>query len=524
MPQKRLSMRKINEVLRLKYACGLSSRAIARSCGLARSTVGEYLRRAEEAGLRWPLPDDLDDAQLEARLFPPPPVAQPDERPLPDWPEIHQEMKRHKGTTRFLLWQEYKVVHPDGYQYSRFCELYDQWRGRQDLVMRQVHRAGENLFIDYAGQTVPVVDPQTGEVRQAEIFVAVLGASSYSYCEATWTQSLPDWIASHVRAFGFFGGLPEVLVPDNLKAGVTSPHLYEPDLNPTYQDLAQHYLVAVVPARVRRPQDKAKVEAGVQVVERWILARLRKLTFFSLAELNAEIARLLRELNERPFQKLAGSRRSLFEELDRPALRPLPAAPYEYAEWKQAKVHIDYHIEADKRYYSVPSQLVGQRCDVRLTAATVEVFHGGQRVASHLRGHRRGSHTTVLAHMPESHRQHAEWTPERLIRWAGESGEAVAEMIRRLLERRPLPQQGYRSCLGVMRLGERYGHDRLEAACRRGLATGACSYKSLESILKSGLDRQPLGKVEAVPAIEHGNIRGADYYAPSLPFADEGGR
>lgn len=518
-------MRKISEVLRLKHSCKLSTRAIARSCGIVHSTVGEYLRRADEAGLTWPLPDDLDEAQLEAQLFPPPPAIQPDQRPLPDWSEVHLEMKRHKGVTRFLLWQEYKAASPDGYQYSRFCELYDQWRGRQDLVMRQTHRAGEKLFIDYAGQTVPVVDRKTGEVRESQIFVAALGASSYAYCEATWTQSLPDWIASHVRAFGFFGGVAEVLVPDNLKSGVTSPHLYEPDLNPTYQELASHYVVAVVPARVCRPKDKAKAESGVQVVERWILARLRKQIFFSLAELNEEIVRLLQELNERPFQKLEGCRRSLFEELDRPALRPLPDTAYEYAEWKQAKVHIDYHVDAGRHYYSVPSELVGQRCEVRLTAATVEVYHRGRRVASHRRSHHRGGHTTQREHMPESHRQHAEWTPERLVRWAAEAGDATAEVARHILERRPLPQQGFRSCLGVMRLGKRYGHARLEAACQRALRTGACSYRSLESILKNGLDQQPLPMVvEVAPPIEHGNIRGADYYAPELPLLEKGNR
>jgi transposase len=518
-------MRKIKEVLRLKHSCGLRDRAIARSCNIARSTVGEYLRRAAAAGLAWPVSEDLDDAQLEAVLFPPPPSIPSEQRPLPDWHQVHLQLKRHKGVTRFLLWQEYKADHPDGYQYSRFCDLYDQWRQCQDPVMRQIHRAGEKLFLDYAGQTMPIVDRRTGEVRQAEIFVAVLGASSYTFCEATWTQALPDWIASHVRALRFFGGLPEVLVPDNLKAGVTSPHLYEPDLNPTYQELADHFLVAVVPARVRRPQDKAKVESGVQVVERQILARLRARTFFSLAELNEAIAELLVQLNEQPFQKLSGSRRSVFEELDRPALRPLPETPYEYAEWRGAKVNIDYHVEVARHYYSVPHGLVGQRCDVRLTDAVVEVYHRSRRVASHRRSGRRGGHTTVHEHMPQAHREHAEWTPERLVRWAATSGEAVAVVVHEILARRPLPQHGFRSCLGVMRLGERYGGDRLEAACRRATATGACSYKSVESILKSGLDRQPLpGNDSAPPPIRHDNIRGACYYAPELPLGEEGDR
>jgi transposase len=525
VPNKRLSMRKIKEVLRLSHDCQLKHRAVARSCGIARSTVAEYLRRAGEAGLGWPLPEDLDEGRLEALLFPPPPAVPAQERPQPDWQRLHLELKRQKGVTLFLLWQEYKAAHATGYQYSRFCDLYGEWRGRADLVMRQQHRAGEKLFVDYAGATVPVVDRLTGEVQQAQIFVAVLGASSYTYCEATWTQSLPDWIGSHVRALAFLGGVTEVVVPDNLKAGVTSPHLYEPDLNPTYQEMARHYGLAVVPARAARPRDKAKVEAGVLLVERWILARLRKRTFFCLTELNDEIARLLEQLNEKPFQKLAGSRRSLYEELDLPALRPLPAVPYEFAEWKQVRAHIDYHVEVARHYYSVPYQLVSQTCEARYTSATVEIFHRGRRVASHPRNHRRGGYTTLPEHMPESHRQYAQWTPERLVRWAGESGEAVAAVAHRILEARPHPQQGYRACLGVMRLGKQYGPERLEAACRRALATGACSYKSLASILKSGLDRQPLPKADAAaPRIVHGNIRGPEYYAPALPLTEKGGR
>jgi len=525
VPRERLSMRKIKEVLRLKRSCGLTNRAIAHSCGIAPSTVGEYLRLSAAAGLTWPLAAELDDAALEALLFPPSPSLAAGQRPQPDWVHLHLELKRHKGVTLFLLWQEHKAVYPEGHQYSRFCELYSQWRGRQDLVMRQTHRAGEKLFIDYAGPTVPVVDRVTGEIRQAQIFVAVLGASNYTYCEATWTQTLPDWIASHVRALQYLGGVPEVLVPDNLKSGVTSPHLYEPDLNPTYQEMASHYGVAVLPARVCRPKDKAKVEAGVQLAERWILARLRHRTFFSLAELNQAISELLQVLNNKPFQKLAGSRRSLWEELDRPALRPLPVSPYEYAEWPKVRVHIDYHVAVDKHYYSVPHQLVGLRCEARVTAATVEVLHRGRRVASHVRSHLKGRYTTLPEHMPEHHRQYAKWTPERVVRWAGESGEAVSAVATRIIASRPHPQQGYRSCLGVMRLGKQYGNDRLEAACRRALATGACSYKSLASILKSKLDQQSLPQTAApAPAIEHDNIRGADYYAPALPFATEGGR
>jgi transposase len=517
-------MRKIKEVMRLKYGCGVSNRDIARSCGIARSTVAEYLRRVQGAGLRWPLPEDLDEARLEALLFPPPPALTSEARPQPDWRRLHLELKKHRHVTLMLLWQEYKAENPEGYQYSRFCDLYGEWRGRQDLVMRQQHRAGEKLFIDYAGQTVPVIDRQTGEIRQAQIFLAVLGASSYTYCEATWTQSLPDWIASHVRAFRYLGGVPEVLVPDNLKAGVTSPHLYEPDLNPTYQEMAKHHTVAVVPARSGRPKDKAKVEAGVLVAERWILARLRNREFFSLAELNAAIAELLEELNAAPFQKLPGSRRSLFEDLDRPALRPLPAVPYEYAEWTKVRVHIDYHVQVAKHYYSVPYQLVGKQCEARATAATVEIIHRGRRVASHARSARKGGYTTVREHMPPQHRALVEWTPQRLVSWAAQAGEATAALVSHILEHRPHPQQGFRPCLGVMRLGKRYGQDRLEAACRRAVASRAYSYRSVESILKNGLDQQPLPEPpRPKPPIEHDNVRGADYYAPALTL-DPGGR
>lgn len=515
-------MRKIREVLRLYWGLGVSRGLIARSCSVARSTVGEYVRRAEEAGLSWPLPAEWDDGELERRLFPPRALIASEERVLPDWFEIHREMKR-KGMTRFLLWQEYRAVYPEGYQYSRFCDLYRAWRGKQSVVMRQTHRAGEKLFVDYAGQTVGIVDPQSGELREAQIFVAVLGASNYAYAEATWTQSLPDWIASHVRTFHHLNGVVEILVPDNTKVGVTSPHLYEPDLNATYQDMARHYNVAVVPARVRRPKDKAKVEAGVQIVERWILARLRHRTFFSLDELNRAIAELLFDLNNRPFQKLPGSRRSLFEELDRPALRPLPVEPYEYAEWKKARVHIDYHVEVDRHFYSVPYQLVGQELDVRLTANTVEMFHKGKRVASHKRSHRVGGYTTLADHMPAAHRHYAEWTPERLVRWAGEAGGAVSKLVEAILSSRPHPQQGFRSCLGIMRLGKTYGHERLEAACRRALHLKSYRYKSVESILKNGLENRPLpgSRAPAGPVIRHTNVRGAEYFAETLlPFSE----
>ena len=504
-------MRKIREVLRLRYEVGLSARQVAASVQIARSSVGEYERRLTAAGLSWPLPEGLSDTDLERRLFPPLLMMPADTRPVPDWPGIHEELRK-PGVTLMLLWEEYRAAHPQGFAYSWFCEHYRTWAGRLDRVMRQTHRAGEKLFVDYAGQTVEVIDPHTGEVCTAQIFIAVLGASNYTYAEATWTQTLPDWTGAHVRAFQFFGGVSEVVVPDNLRSGVSRACRYEPDLNPSYAELAEHYGVAVVPARVRRPRDKAKAEGGVLLVERWILAALRHRTFFTLKELNAAIATLLERLNNRPFKKLPGTRRIAFEQIDQPALQPLPATPYVFATWKKVRVHIDYHVEVDGHYYSVPYALVKQPLDARLTDNTLECFHKGQRVASHVRSHRKGRHTTVTEHMPKAHREYAEWTPQRLVRWAEKTGPAIAGVITQVLAR-PHPQQGFRSCLGIMRLGERFGQDRLEAACRRALLLGACRYKSLESILKRGLDRQPLPKQQELALPEaHDPLRGPGYY------------
>jgi len=505
-------MRKLRDVLRLKFDGGQTNRRIARSCHISRPTVADYLLRFEEARLVWPAAAALNDATLEHKLFPPAPAVSTTERTVPDWHHVHHEL-RGKGVTLTLLWHEYKAAHPEGFQYSWFCDQYRAWAMKLDVVMRQDHRAGEKLFVDYAGQTAEVVDRRTGEIRQAQIFVAVLGASNYTYAEATWTQQLPDWIGSHVRAFEFLGGTSEILVPDNLRSGVFKAHRYEPDLNPTYADLASHYGVAVLPARARKPRDKAKAEAGVLLVERWILAVLRHRTFFSLEELNREIARLLERLNTRAFKKLPGTRRELFEQLDRPALRPLPAQAYELAEWKKVLVNIDYHVDIEGHYYSVPYQLVRKPLEARFTARTVECFHKGQRVASHRRSHLKGHHTTVPEHMPQSHRHYAEWTPQRLIAWAEKTGPATASVVRTVLERRAHPQQGFRSALGIMRLGKSFGEERLEAACRRALKLGACSYKSIDSILRQGLDRKALPEQQELGlSIEHDNLRGSDYY------------
>lgn len=513
MAFKRLSMRKIQQVLRLHFTARLSIRAIARSINASPSTVGDYIRRAQVAGLSWPLPQGMSESALEQRLFPPA-IPTHAERPLPDWPTVHRELRR-KHVTLALLWQEYKVEHPDGLQYSWFCQQYREWAGKVDLVMRQSHRAGEKLFVDYAGDTVPIIDRHTGELSQAQIFVAVMGASNFTYAEATASQTLPDWCAAHVRALRYLGAVPEIFVPDNTTTAVTRAHRFDPELNATYHDLACHYDAVIIPARVRKPRDKAKVEGGVLLVERWILAALRNRDFFSLGELNAAIAELLERLNDRPFKKLPGSRRSLFESLDRPAMQPLPTEPYVFAQWKKVRVHIDCHIELERHYYSAPHQLVGKQLMARYSAATVELFHRGERVASHRRSHLKGAATTVDDHLPEAHRRYAQqWSPQRFIRWAAAFGPATERLITDVLNRRRHPEQSYRSCMGILRLGKTYSDIRLERACARALTLGTTSVRSIESILKHRLDEQPELIDDDTPALptDHDNIRGPSYY------------
>jgi len=421
---------------------------------------------------------------------------------------------KKKGVTLALLWEEYKAVYPEGYQYSQFCELYRRWRGTLKVWMRQEHRAGEKLFVDYSGRTVDIVDPVTGEAKPAQIFTAVLGASNYTYAEATWTQSLPDWIGSHQRAFHYFGGVSELVIPDNLRSGVSKACRYDPDINPTYSDLAHHYQTAILPARVRKARDKAKVEAGVLLVQRWILAALRNRTFFSLTELNEAMAELLEKLNHKPFKKLPGSRKSLFESLDKPALKPLPQSPYQYAQWKKARVNIDYHIEVDRHYYSLPYQLAGKRLDVRITSKTIECFDKGRRVASHRRMYKPWAFTTLPEHMPKNHREYLKWTPSRLLNWAAKIGPSTAHLAQSVMDLKPHPQQGFRTILGILRLEKTYGADRLEAACQRALDIKARSYRSVASILKNGLDKRPaLVREGDGPPLRHTNIRGAEYYS-----------
>jgi transposase len=414
MPAERLSMRKVREVLRLKYACGASERVIARSVGIGRTAIGEYIRRAAVIGITWPVPEELDDAALERKLFAPAGYNPPRSQPLPEWGHIHAELRR-RGVTLALLWEEYRGHHPAGYGYSRFCDLYVEWRHGITATMRQTHAAGEKLFVDFAGDTLPVFDGLTGEVRAAKIFVAVLGASNYTFAQARFSEALPDWIGAHVDALTFLGGVPRALVCDNLKAGVTAASRYEPGVNRTYQDLAAHYGTTIMPARPRKPRDKAKVEAAVLIVQRWILARLRNRRFFSLAELNVAIRTLVDELNARLMRRLGASRREFFDTIDRPALMPLPAEPYQYAEWRRARVAPDYHVEVAGHFYSVPSRMIRQVVEVRATEATIEVFHRGSRIASHARSGVKRRHTTIPEHMPSAHRRYAFWTPARLL-------------------------------------------------------------------------------------------------------------
>jgi transposase len=510
MATERLSMRKTREILRQKWELGRSHRQVGESLGISLGVVSLALDRARKAGLDWAAAATLAEDELEARLYPATVAAT---RPLPDFGKVHAE-RRRPGVTLELLHLEYLEQYPAGYRYTQFCERYREWLKSHRLTMRQEHRAGDKEFVDYSGKKPAIVDRETGERIEVELFVAALGASNFTYAEATMTQRGPDWIASHVRAFEYFGGVVAALVPDQLKSGVTLPCRYEAGVQRTYEEMARHYGTTVLPARPVRPRDKAKVEVAVQVAQRWILARLRNQTFFSLDELNHRIWELLEELNNRRMRVYGCSRRELFERLDRPALRPLPQERFVYGEWKTARVNIDYHIELEHHYYSVPHTLIHELVDGRFTATTVEVFHKGRRVATHARSYTRGRHTTIAAHMPQVHQKHLEWTPSRIIHWAQTIGPNTARLAEAILAERTHPEHGYRSCLGILRLGKRYGDARLEAACGRAFAVGARSYRHVDAILKNGLDRVPLGLAEEVAPQrgDHENVRGRDYY------------
>jgi transposase len=511
-------MRKIKEVLRLRFECQLSEREIARSCQISRTTVTDYLRRAAITRLDWAEANALGEVQLIERLFPTPTVVNPEagQRPLPDFQYIYDQLRTYRkfNLTLTQIWTEYKEVHPDGYQYSQFCEHYRRWRGKLDYVMRQEHRAGEKLFIDYC-DGLSFINPLTGEIVLTQLFVAVWGASNYTYAEATLSQTLPDWTRSHVHAFAYFERVPHVLVPDNLKSGVDKACKYEPELNPTYTEMAEHYGCAVLPARPYHPRDKAKVETGVLIAQRWILAVLRHRTFYSLTEINIAIRECLERLNTRRLRHAQKSRRVLFESLDYPSALPLPPSHYEYAEWLKARVNFDYHIEVDRHYYSVPFQLLREKLDVRQTASTIEAFHKGKRIAAHARSSVKGGYTTLREHMPPRHAAYAEWSPARFIQWASKIGQATAHLVEQVLSGRSYQEQAFRSCMGIIQLSRSYTPERVEAAAHRALKYRTYSFRSMKAILAGGLDQRPDNEEPAFPQLSlplHPNIRGPEYY------------
>ena len=506
-------MRHVREILRLSLEAGLSTRIVGERIGVGSTTVRDTLKRFARAKLTWPVPAETGDADLERQLYGVPGV-KPGRRklPEPDWSVVAREMKR-KHVTLQVLWEEYIAEHPDGYRYSRFCDLFRGWEGRLPLTMRQNHGGGEKLFIDYAGDKVPVVDRQTGEVRDAHIFVAVMGGSSLSFGHATWTEQMGDWIDSHNTAFAFFGGAPQLLVPDNAKVAVIKACLFDPMVNRSYTDMARHYGTAVLPTRPRKPRDKAKVEACVGIVERWLLGRLRNRIFYSLAEVNAAIAECMALLNDvRVVRQFGKTRRQMFGEIDAPNLKPLPADPWVHAEWKRCRVGLDYHIALDRHHYSVPYRFARREVEARFTVRTVEIFLGGERIAVHMRGSSNGRHTTIPEHMPSSHRRYGEWTPAKIREEAARIGPMLSMLVEKIIEGRPHPEQGYRSCLGIIGLEKRFGTERLEAAALRALEIEARNYPSVKSILEKGLDKVPVPKSPDRAPIDHANIRGSRYY------------
>ena len=512
MAAERLPMRKLREIVRLKLEQGLSGRAIAKSCGISPSTASEYAGRLALAKLTWPLPPELDDDDALERLLFPAEAAPAPSRPEPDWAWIHRELQR-RGVTKQLLWQEYRETHTDGYGYSQFCERYLRWAKPLSATMRQAHRAGEKCFFDFSGDGIDVVDPVTGEIRTAKLFVAVLGASSYTYVEPVFSEDIVTWVGCHIRAFDYFSGCSAIWVPDNLRAAVTKADRYEPAINRTYEDLARHYGAVVIPARVRKPRDKAKVEAAVLVVERWIIAVLRHRTFFSLEELRHAVLDLLQKLNDRPMRRLRRSRRELFDEIERAALRPLPERMFELCTWERPRVESDYHVRFNDHFYSAPYQLIGERLDLRATEMTVEVFYRGRRVASHVRDDTPFKYSTLTEHMPRGHKEFAEWTPERLIKWAHKVGPSTAAFIEELMRRKRHPEHGFKACQGIIRLKDKYGEDRVERACQRGLRRRTFSYRSIAAILKHNLDRQvDVEDAPDTPLPTHENVRGSGYY------------
>lgn len=506
----RLSMRKISEVFRQRYDLKRSYRDIARSLNIGISTIYDYLARGKMAGISWPFPEGMTEDKLYNLLFLPVKATKA-ERPHPDWEQVHRE-QRKKGMTLRLLWREYRDQQPKGLCYSQFCHHYQCYVKTITPVMRQVHKAGEKSFVDYAGMKMPWLDPATGEILEAEIFVGCLGASQYIFAEASATQQLPDWIQSHIHMFEYFGGVSKIVVPDNLKAGVTKAHRYDPDINANYQHLCEHYGVAIVPARAAEPKDKAKVENAVGIVERQILAPLRHMTFTSIGEMNAAISKRLTALNSQSFQKMKTSRRELFESIDKPALKPLPPSRYQYAEWKKAKIHVDYHFVFDNHFYSVPHRYIHREVELRATSTSIECYCNNQRIASHTRSHKKYGYTTLAEHMPKAHEEQSKFSASRIKSWARHIGQHTTKFIDHMIASRPFAPQAYRPCYGLLRLGERYGNERLNKACAKALVVGATRYQQVESILKNKLEEVPIQTTTTASLPAHDNIRGANYY------------
>lgn len=508
-----LAMVKIREILRLRLKCGIGMRDIARSLAISHPTVSRYLEAAQKSGLDYAQIENMDNKELRKRLKEQTNRMAKVIRPQPDGAYIYQELKK-KGVTLQLLWEEYRAIYPDGYQSTQFNEYYLRWRKQIKRSMRQTHKAGEKGFVDYAGHTIVIYDRATGKTYQSAIFVMTLGASNYTYCEAQKDKTLPNWIDGHRRSFEYFKGIPHILVPDNLKTGVSKPCRWEPEINSAYADMAAYYNTVVIPARIRKPKDKAKVEVGVQIVSRWILARLRNRKFFSLEELNQAIKELLEDLNTRRFKKMNGTRRAWFEEIEQKELLPLPEERYEFCEWKKVKIGIDTHVDVNGHYYSVPHKLreMVEYLNVKCTMSTIEIFHDSQRIASHKRDDRKGCHTTVTEHLPKQYQEYMGWSSTRIIEWAKGIGNHTAKLVEQIVRNRGHQMLGWRSCLGIIRLGKMYPKERIEAACARALIIQGYSYKSVQSILKKGLDQQPLPKRKVYPVIQHENIRGGEYF------------
>ena len=501
-------MRKLREILRLRLHAGLSIRQVRNSLRISIGAIQKISTLAEQTGINWEQVCQMNDTELARHFYPKADTRSSSRLELPDWSEVHQEL-RHENMTKYLLWEEYTQKYPNrSYSYAQYCHLYGKWQKKQRRSMRQVHKAGDMLFVDYAGQTVPIISGTTGEIRKAQIFVAVLGASNYTFAEATLSQTLPDWLNSHARALSFFGGVPRLIVPDNLKSGVTKPCRYDPDLNPSYQQLASHYGCAIMPARPRKPQDKSKAEVGVQVIERWILARLRHHSFFSLAELNQCIKALLESVNNRPFKQFKGCRREWFESIDKPALMTLPRELYCYTDVKQVKLNIDYHVQYNEHLYSAPHHLVGERLELHASDNLITLYFHNQRVASHVRKHHRGM-TTVPEHMPVQHEKHQNWSRARLLNWAKDIGEHTSQWVVCLLDSKAHEQQAYRACLGLLNLTRDYPASRINGACAVANQHNLYRLKQVKAILKSNQDKL-LNDDEPTPALPqiHENIRG----------------